>query len=111
MASTNQRPGGEIPDPPLALMAQADTELGCFDAQSANSSLSLLGYLDNRCLGLRVLFETLHVVRCPLTTDNLLHLLSSSHAMRSIRFRRGGAVSIARAFEQLTNQTDRNAER
>jgi len=31
--------------------------------------------------------------------------------MRSIRFRRGGAVSIARAFEQLTNQTDRNAER
>ena len=29
--------------------------------------------------------------------------------MRSIRFRRGGAVSIARAFEQLTNQRDRNA--
>ena len=64
----------------LALMAQADTELRCFDAQSTNSPLGLLRYLINRCLGLRVLLENPHVGRCPLTTYNLLHLLGSSHA-------------------------------
>lgn len=85
-------------------MAQADTELRCFDAKSANSPIGRLRYFVDRCLGLRVHLENLHVARCPLTTHNLLHLLGSPHLMGSIQFGRDGAVSIARAFEQLTNQ-------